>query len=182
MESPGQVRQLRQVLKVSLVVALVAVGCGSGSSGKSGGGGEGGAGSCTASLTPGASMSWDENGAFQCAADVGATGVSSATLNLVNLVGSQPSGEGLAFGVTTPGTPIDGAYSCGASTTDTVSFNYQQGQTPTFASTCSITVTSSGGDGGTRATGTFSGVFDTPSGTKTITSGAFDAPITIVTE
>ena len=174
MESPGQVRKLLWVL------TLVAIGCGSGSGGKSGG--EGGAGSCTASLTPGASMSWDENGAFQCAADVGATGLSSATLNLVNLVGSQPSGEGLAFGVTTPGTPIDGAYSCGASTTDTVTFNYQQGQTPTFASTCSITVTSSGGDGGTRATGTFSGVFDTPSGTKTITNGAFDAPITIVTE
>jgi hypothetical protein len=169
------------LLKVLLVVVLLAAGCGSGSSGK-GGGGEGGAGSCTASLTPGASMSWDENGGFQCAADVSATGLSSATLNLLNLVGSQTSGEGLAFGVTTPGTPIDGAYSCGASTTDTVTFNYQQGQTPTFASTCSITVTSSGEDGGTRATGTFSGVFDTPSGTRTLTNGAFDAPVTIVAE
>ncbi len=176
----------------ALVLTLIAIGCGSsggsqsGGSGDSDGGGGGGAGggsgSCVAGGIPGTSMSWDDDGVSECAVSASVTETSGSTVDLVEVVGATPT-VGLAFGVSTQGIPISGAYVCGASTAYQLSFTYVQGTTSYgFAQSCAITIDPSPtGDGGTRVSGTFSGVFSsTGGGTKTISNGVFAAPATVV--
>lgn len=159
---------------LAAALGWIAIGCGSGGSAASDGP-PGGTGSCTSIGTPGASMSWDDDRVFVCAVAVGVTEDSTATLDLVDVTGSTAT-LGVSFGVSTPGTPIAGPYTCATSTASQVTFNYQQGSTPTFATSCAITIDSSTADGGTRVTGTFSGLF----GTKMITNGVYSANATVV--
>jgi hypothetical protein len=171
----GEAATAGTILLAALAVMCGSSGCGSGGGAKS----DAAAGSCAASFTPGASMTWLDDGASECAQEVSAVLDSTATLDLLNIVGSQASGVGIAFGISTNGVAIGGTYTCGDLTNRTVavSFNYQQGSTPNLVSTCTIDVTSAGGPG-VKASGTFSAVVTlTGGGTKTVTNGAFDAPL-----
>jgi hypothetical protein len=157
------------------VLASMVIGCGGGGSSK-------GPGACTATGTPGASLSWDDDGTFECAYSVYATNTITQSSTQLSVTAAQPSGLGLGFGVTTQLTSIEGAYTCAPAATVQVSFEYEQASTATFSQDCAISF-SSPPDGGSYVTGTFSGVFNLASGaTKTVTNGIFDAPVTVITE
>jgi len=159
-------------------VALVSIviGCGGGGSGDAKG-----PGACTATGTPGASLSWDDDGTFECASSVAVVNTISTSATRLSVTAAQPSGLGLSFGVTTQLAAIEGAYTCTPTATAQVSFDYEQGSIDTSSQDCAISFGSSP-DGGTDVTGTFSGTFNLASGaTKTVTNGVFDAPVTLVT-
>lgn len=161
---------------LSLGTALAGAGCGSGGAAR----GEAGA-SCQPAVTGTGTMSWLDDGAPECAVSALATFENTPQLTLFSLTGATTT-LGLGFGVTTvlgPG-PIGGSYSCAPLDSVSVTFNYTQGQTNSFAQSCDITLDMQG-TAGVHATGTFSATLMlTGGGTKSITNGLFDAPVTIV--
>lgn len=168
----GKSFQHKKLVVAMAALAIAGVGCGSGGSANDG---AAGGGACTAIGTPGATMSWDDDGVHQCAVTASVTEDSTAMLDLVDVTGATTS-LGVGIAVSTQGTPISGSYTCATGTAAQVTFNYQVGSTATFATTCALTIDPTPGDGGTRVTGTFSGLF----GTKMITNGLFAATATIV--
>jgi hypothetical protein len=166
---------------LALVVVGVGLGCGSG--GAAANTASDGATGCPASFSPGASMAWQDDGKTECAQIVSATYEAGTASTIFTIVGSTSSGLGLSFGVssTTGGVAIGGSYICGVSGNVNGTFEYQQGSTATFATTCSFTINSADGAGGTPATGTFSATLNPSSGgTKSISNGTFTTPVTVV--
>jgi hypothetical protein len=163
-----------------LTIALAVAGCGSSGGGKT----ADGAANCPASQSAGASMSWQDDGALQCATIVSATYGSGSASTIFSLVASSASGIGVGLGVetTTGGIMIvDGTYACGAAGSFIGSFDYQQGSTPGLAASCSLTVHAVDGAAGVPATGTFSAtVTESSGGTKTISNGVFTVPVELV--
>jgi hypothetical protein len=128
-------------------------------------------------------MSWQDDGAPQCATIVSATYDAGSASTIFSVIGSAASGVGVGFGVATTagGLTIDGTYACGAAGSFIGSFNYQKGSTPGFAASCSLTVHSADGAGGVPATGIFSAtVTQSGGGTKTISNGVFTVPVVVV--
>jgi hypothetical protein len=171
--------------RLGFALAAVVFGCGlgCGSGGAAANATVDGATGCPASLSPGASMGWQDDGKTVCAQIVSATYEAGTASTVFSVVGSTSSGLGLSFGVasTTGGVAIGGSYSCGVSGNVNGTFLYQQGSTPTFAATCSLTINSADGAGGTPATGTFSATLNlSGGGTKSISNGVFTAPVTVV--
>jgi hypothetical protein len=162
-------------LGVLLVVAVA--GCGSGGAPK----GEGGVAGCQPAASGLGMMSWLDDGTSECAVSALATFENTPQLTLFSLTGATTT-VGLGFGVTTVLGPaaIGGSYTCAPLDSVSVTFNYTQGQTNIFAQSCDITLNMQG-TAGVHATGTFSATLMPASGgTKLITNGVFDAPVTIV--
>lgn len=176
---PGQDRNRPGLL---LAIALAVAGCGSSGGAKSTT--SDGASNCPASLSPGASMSWQDDGAPQCATIVSATYEAGSASAIFSVIASAASGTGVGLGVETTAGGLaiaDGTYACGAAGNFIGTFNYQQGSTPGFAASCSLTVHSADGAGGMSATGTFSAtVTQSGGGTKTISNGVFTVPVDVV--
>jgi hypothetical protein len=178
---PSLLGQDRSRPGLLLAIALGVAGCGSSGGAKSTT--TDGAANCPASLSPGASMSWQDDGAPQCATIVSATYEAGSASTIFSVIGSEASGIGVGFGVetTTGGLTIDGSYACGAAGSFIGTFNYQEGSTPAFAAICSLTVHSADGAGGIPATGTFSAtVMQSGGSTKTISNGVFTVPVDVV--
>jgi hypothetical protein len=136
------------------------------------------AGACVAASPAGASVSWVENGAAQCAYVVVATRTSNASQDFIEIVASTTSGVGIALTVVAYTSPLGGTYACksdaGAGAVY-VDFVYPSG---TLVD-CSITIITPGTPGSANAVGTFSAtVSATSGGTLTITNGAFNTPVT----
>jgi hypothetical protein len=128
-------------------------------------------------------MSWQDDGTPECADLVSASYDAGSASTIFSIIGSKASGLGVGLGVstTTGGLTIGGTYSCGTAGSFNGTFNYQQGSTPTFASTCSITVNSPDGAGGAPTTGIFSATLTlSGGGTKAISNGVFSAPVSVV--
>ncbi len=164
---------------LSLGIALAAVGCGSSGAVKS----EGGVSGCQPAASGLGMMSWLDDGKLECAVSALATFDSTTTLTLFMLTGATTT-VGLGFGVTATQGPaaIGGTYSCAGNDGGLdATLNYTQGTTNnTFAQSCAFTLNMQG-TAGVHATGTFSATLMPASGgTKSITDGVFDAPVTIV--
>src|ERR1700690_2226490 len=86
--------------------ALAILGCGSGGATTT----NDGSANCTGSLTPGATMSWQDDGAAQCATEVSATYAAGAASSIFEIVGSETSGVAISIGAsaTAAGTAIEG--------------------------------------------------------------------------
>jgi hypothetical protein len=167
----------------ALAAAVLGCGLGCGSGGAAANTSADGATGCPASFSPGASMGWQDDGKMECAQIVSATYEAGTASTIFSIVGSNSAGLGVSFGVasTAGGVAIGGSYSCGVSGNVDGTFNYQQGSTPTFAATCSLTINSADGAGGTPATGTFSATLNlSGGGTKSISNGVFTTPVTVV--
>ncbi len=125
-------------------------------------------------------MSWLDDGTQECAASVRATFADTPIYTTFSLTGATPT-LAISFGVSTvlaPG-PIGGSYSCVPLDSLSGTFSYTQGQTNVAAHSCQLTLNMKGTDG-VHATGTFSATLITADGgTKSITNGVFDAPVTI---
>lgn len=162
---------------LSLALVLAVCGCGSGGSPK----GEGGVSSCQPAAGGLGTMSWLDDGTQECAVSALATFDNTPQLTIFSLTGATTT-LGIGFGVSTvlgPGA-IGGSYSCAPLDSLIVTFNYTQGQTNTFAGSCELTLNMQG-TAGVHATGKFSATLMTAAGgTKSITNGVFDAPVTIV--
>jgi hypothetical protein len=171
--------------RLGFALAAVVFGCGlgCGSGGAAAPTAVDGATGCPASLSPGASMGWQDDGKTECAQIVSATYEAGTASTVFSVVGSTSSGLGVSFGLasTAGGVAIGGSYSCGASGNVNVTFVYQQGSTPAFADICSLTINSADGAGGTPATGTFSATLNlSGGGTKSISNGVLTSPVTVV--
>jgi hypothetical protein len=172
--------------RLGFALAAVLFGCalGCGSGGAAANIAVDGATGCPASFSPGASMGWQDDGKMECAQIVSATYEAGTASTSFSIVGSSSSGLGVSFGVasTAGGVAIGGSYSCGLSGNVDGTFDYEQGSTPpTFADTCSMTINSADGAGGTPATGTFSATLNlSGGGTKIISNGVFTTPVTVV--
>jgi hypothetical protein len=170
----------RDGIGTSLLVALVlaAGGCGSGGATK----GEGGVSSCPPGASGAGTMSWLDNGTEVCAASATATFADNSISTTFELTGAATP-FGVSFGVSTvlgPGA-IVGSYSCVPLDSLSVTFFYTQGGNSIGAQSCDLTLNMQG-TAGVHATGTFSASVFTggDGGTRSITSGVFDAPVTIL--
>ena len=127
-------------------------------------------------------MSWLDDGTPGCAGWAFATFENTPIYTTFSLTGAATP-LGISFGVSTVLAPgaIAGSYSCVPLDSVSVTFNYTQGQGNNFgAQSCELTLNMQG-TAGVHATGTFSATFLlTGGGTKAITDGVFDAPVTIV--
>lgn len=165
------------VLPLGIVLAVA--GCGSGGAAK----GEGGVAGCPPASSGLGTMSWLDDGTLRCAVSALATFDSTSTVTLFSLTGATTT-VGLGLGVTATRGPaaIGGTYSCAGNDGGIdATLNYTQGVTNnTFAAACEITLDMQG-TAGVHATGTFSAtLMPAAGGTKSITDGVFDAPVTIV--
>jgi hypothetical protein len=156
-----------------LTLAALLVGCGgsdgppSGMTGSAGTGGPAGGGT----------MTWKENGAARSSSFGSASRVKSASSDMLQIVGSDTSGNAIAFGVVVMTPPLGPAsFNCGGGGYPIVTMTYTAGSaSSTIATACSIEITSVGDDMGSHAVGTFSGTLPLDNGTtKTITDGKFD--------
>jgi hypothetical protein len=165
-----------------LSLAWVAAGCG-GSSGGTGTGEGGVPSSCKAASASLGTMSWLDDGLSTCATNALATFTTSAQLSLFSLTASTPS-VGITLSVESAQGPatIGGTYQCGTTDGGIIpGFTYAEG-TSVFglSATCSFQLNTQG-TAGVHATGTFSATTTLSNGaTRTVTSGTFDAPVTIV--
>jgi hypothetical protein len=165
---------------LSLGVALAVSGCGSGGAATKG---EGGVSGCQPSASGLGMMSWLDDGTQECAVSALAT-FDGTPRTLFMLTGATTT-VGLGLGITSSPqrpAPIGGTYSCAGNDGGLeATLNYTQGTTNnTFATVCQITVNMQG-TAGLHATGTFSAtLMPAAGGTKLITNGVFDAPVTIV--
>jgi hypothetical protein len=112
--------------------------------------------------------------------------VTSASLDMVQITGSD-AGSAVSFSVTLMPPPlITGTYACGTSGVTTagtgtiVSIDYTVGTASSLGSTCAVALTAIGAAAGTHATGTFSATVPFSDGTtRTITDGVYDVPLTV---
>jgi hypothetical protein len=137
-------------------------------------------GACAAVSPAGASVSWAENGAAQCAYVVVATRMTNASQDFLEIVGSTMAGVGMGLTVVTYASNLGGTYSCKSDAgigSVYVDFVYPSGTVVD----CTITITNPGTPGSANAVGTFSAtVTATSGGTITISNGSFNTPVTSV--
>jgi hypothetical protein len=157
-----------------LGIALAGAGCGSGDATK----GDGAVSSCQPAASGKGTISWLEDGSPECAASATATFSDNSAGTMIYLTGATPT-INIGMGVSTVlgPAPIVGSYSCVPLDSRIVTFSYAQGMA---AQTCELTLNMQGTPG-VHATGTFSASVLVAAGvTKTITSGVFDVPVTIL--
>ncbi|HEY4188767.1 MAG TPA: hypothetical protein VGP07_27110 [Polyangia bacterium] len=159
-------------------MAASLLGCGSGGAP---GGLRGGAGGTTA--TGSGSMTWKDDGAAHGASF--ATGVLARTsvTDLLEVSGADTAGMAIAFALSTP-TPIAAApFTCAQVGTNgiIVSLVYTTtGNATNSTQSCAINLATVGTTTGAHAIGTFSAVIAlTAGGTKTLSDGQFDLPLTV---
>lgn len=96
--------------------------------------------------------------------------------------GGEASGVGIAFGVSTRSAVAPGDFQCGpaAGGYPITSFSYTATGVEALYQSCTVRIPALGAAKGEHATGTFSAVLNkTGGGTKAITAGAFDVPLTV---
>ena len=152
-------------------------GCGSGNNAGNDGGNQGGEGG----VPGGAGVSWKDNGTLQTASFGAATRTRSATLDMLQVVGSNAAGRAAGFVVSTPPPLLPGPYACSDSGVNGRIVTITADEATMFES-CMIDIGSIGETTGTRTTGSFSATFTlSGGGTKTITDGLFDLMLIVST-
>jgi hypothetical protein len=162
---------------LSLALVLAVDGCGSSGATKD----DGGVSSCQPAASGVGTMSWLDDGTQACAVSALATFDDTPLYTMFSLTGATTT-VGISFGVSTVLAPgaIGGSYSCVPLDSLSVTFSYKQEQNNIGATSCELTLNAQG-TAGVHATGTFSAMFvTTGGGTKSVTNGVFDAPVTIV--
>lgn len=160
-----------------VALALALAGCGGSGDGAPPGdasAASAGAACKAAGPTPGASMSWLDDGTRRCADFVSATHSTSGGFDILSVTGGSTANLGLTFKLTAAGKALAAStYTCDGVYVVLV---YQQGALASHTTqSCTITVTSLGSDA-TPATGTFSATLLGPDRTtKTLGEGAFSA-------
>jgi hypothetical protein len=151
--------------------------CGSGgrsSPGDGGGAGAGGAGGAGSGQ-----MTWLEDGVRHTALFASGSRVTSASLDYLQVTGSDSSGAAVSFGVATPPPLVPGVYTCGL-TGGNIIVSLAANDSSDNATSCTIAVASVGAASGARATGGFQGnLAATGGGTKMITEGEFDVELIV---
>jgi hypothetical protein len=168
---------------LALTLLLATAGCGGSASGKADNDGGGLQTSCTSASPSLGTMSWRDDGTPTCATNAIATFTTTAQLTLFSLTAATPT-VGISLSVESAEGPaaVGGDYACG--TTDggiIAGFSYTKGTTVFgLSATCAFHLNMQG-TAGVHATGTFAGTATLSDGTtKTVTEGAFDAPVTLV--
>ena len=109
--------------------------------------------------------------------------VTASGLQLLQIAGGEPSGIGIAFGVSAKPAVGLGTFQCGlgsATGYPITSFSYTAPGIDALYQSCTVSVSALGAADGERATGTFSAVLTkTAGGTKAITAGVFDLPLNV---
>jgi hypothetical protein len=161
---------------IAIAIAIAGAGCGS-----SGGGGDGGNMNDGGVPSLSGAISWKDNGAATTTTFAAAARVKSATLDMVQVTGSNSGGTGLSFAVATPPPLVPGSYSCGiGANMEIVSFAYTVGSASGNVFTCAVDIETIGEAAGTKVTGTFSATVPLDNGmTRTITGGVFDVAQTV---
>ena len=166
----GDISAPMRAMLVGLLPVLTMLACGSGGSTPGDGGGAGGAG--------GGPMTWLDNGVRQTASFASASRVISASLDLLQVTGSNSSGAGVSFIVSAPPPLVPGTYSCGVTGGNIIVSLAANGSDN--ATVCTIQLAGIGAVSGERATGTFQAtVMATGGGVKAITDGVFDVPLIV---
>jgi hypothetical protein len=170
---------MRSNLRITASFALlcaIAAGCGSGG----GTANDGAVSGDGAGPLGGGVMTWKEGGTPHTAQFATAAFAHSASLDLLNVVGSEPN-LGLAFGIGAKPPPlVTGQYACGGTGYPIVSLTYTGTEGQMF--TCAIDLTALGATAGSHAVGTFSATLGVAGGgSKVITEGRFDVPMTVST-
>jgi len=180
------------------IIASIAAACGggngpgdAGTAGHPGGGGGNGGitvggksdaapGACSAASPAGATMSWMDNGAAECAYLIVASRMTDSTQDFLEIIGSTTSGLGVGITVVSYGSPLGGTYHCKSDAgvlSVYVDFTYSG-----MLVDCTITITNPGEPGGANAVGTFSATLNpTGGGATSITNGIFNTPVTPTT-
>lgn len=123
-------------------------------------------------------MTWLEDGVRQTASFATGSRVTAASTDYLQVVGSNASGAGVSFAVSTPPPLAPGTYSCGL-TNGNVIVSLAANSSDN-ATVCTIQLAGIGAVAGARATGTFqASLMATGGGMKAITDGMFDVPLTI---
>lgn len=162
-----------RVMSVGVLPLLAMLACGSGGSSPGDGGGAGSGGGAG-----GGPMTWLDDGVRHTALFASAARVTSASLDYIQVTGADASGAGVSFGVSTPPPLVPGTYSCGLTGGNIIVSLAANGSDN--ATVCTIELAAIGAVSGTRATGTFqASLMTTGGGTKTITDGMFDVPLTV---
>jgi hypothetical protein len=166
---------------LALAAALSAgvAGCGSGNGGKSTGSGGSGGGGTSGNGT----ISWQDDGVAHQTSFASASLVTASGLQLLQIAGGEPSGIGIAFGVSAMPTVVRGAFQCGPAAGGgypITSFSYTaDGVDPLFQS-CMVSIDVLGAADGESVSGAFSAVLSkTAGGTKAITAGEFNVPLNV---
>ena len=161
---------------VALTAVLAAgAGCGSGTP-KGGQGGSGGGGGSN-----GSAILWQDDGALHQTSFATASLVSSSGIQILQIAGGEASGIGIAFGVTDMPSVHTGSFQGGPAPDGgaypITSFSYTApGVDPLFQN-CEVNVNVLTA---TTVAGTFSAVLTkTAGGTKSITAGRIDLPLTV---
>ena len=168
-------------MKLTFAAALAAVAACSSSGGGTDGGPPDANGACRANTPAGASVSWLEDGAPECAVAVVAQRSTEGTNQLLQLQGSTLDGASVAFAVVAYARELEGTHTCSAAAADggfigtpgTVSVDFVHTGTK---QDCTVTITNGGAVGGANAAGTFSATFTGSSG-AVVTNGIFETPV-----
>jgi len=156
---------MARMVRVQLVLTvMVLAGCGGD-----------GTGSATRHVT------WKDDGAAKTAVLTVATSGGSGTTESREIIGTASDvGVTIFVSATAPLTPQ--AFDCSAPTTGqtvTVSYTESDGGLQLAMQTCTVNLTQVGAVGGASVAGTFAATFNLQAGgTKTITNGSFNVPVT----
>ena len=161
------------LLTGAALLCAIGTGCSS-----SGGAGDGGATQDTGTAPGSGVLTWKEGGTMHTAQFATATMNRSASLDLFELTGAEQT-LGLAFGIGFMPPPlVAGPYACGGTGYPIVSFTYTG--TDGQMLTCAIQLSAVGTVAGAHAVGTFTATLGvTGGGSKVITDGRFDVPMTV---
>jgi hypothetical protein len=160
-----------------LVVAAALLGCGGSAPA---GGPVGGLGGTVG--TGSGTMTWKDDGAAHSASFGTGVLARTSTTDLLELSGADATGAAIAFALSTPPPIVPAPFTCaqvGMNGT-IVSLVYTSANAASSTQSCAITLATVGMATGARATGTFSAVIAlTAGGTKTLSDGHFDLPLTV---
>jgi len=159
---------MAQIVRIQLMLTLIAVaGCG--------GDGDG--------TTPaGRHVTWKDDGAAKTATLTVATKGASGTMESREILGTSPD-VGVSIFVSAAAPLSAQTFDCSALTagqTATVSYTESDGGLQLSMQTCTVNLTQVGEVGGASVVGTFTATFNLDAGgTKTITNGNFNVPVTM---
>lgn len=178
-KSSNGVAPIAACLALAATLSLGGGGCGSGSGGKSTGTGGGGGGGTSGN----GAISWQDDGVAHQTSFASASLVTASGLQFLQIAGGEPSGIGIAFGVSARPTVVLGASQCGPADGGgypITSFSYTaDGVDPLFQS-CTVSIDALGTADGESVSGTFLAVLSkTAGGTKAITAGQFNVPLNV---
>lgn len=122
----------------------------------------------------GGTMSWEYDGATECAFLLEATHAIDSTMDFIEIVGSTSANAAIDISVASYVGPLGGTYSCTTDGGFEVIFVYLG----TTMTDCTVTIARAGSSG-VNAQGTFSASDASEGGTFTITDGVFDVPVTV---